>query len=90
METIYDKTIMSCLFEIKVKEYYSETLQFYRDVEKKRRHIHSRAYISHLETVEEAVNKYQTNFGLTLREKVEKITQNVKKPKQVRLTKSRR
>ena len=35
METIYDKAIMSYLFENKGKEYHSETLQFYIDVKRK-------------------------------------------------------
>ena len=87
METIYDKPIMSCLFENKVKEYYSETLQFCRDV-KRKGDTFIQELTSHLETVEEAVNSYQTNFGLPLQEKVEKIAQNVNKCKQVRLMKS--
>ena len=64
-----------------MKEYYPETLQFYRDVTKKGDTL-IQELTSHLETVEEAVNKYQTNSRLTLQEKVEKITQNVNKHKQ--------
>ena len=52
-------------FENKVKEYYSETLQFYRDAKRKGDTL-IQELTSHLETVEEAVNRYQTNFGLTL------------------------
>ena len=89
METIYDKAIMSCLFENKVKEYHSETLQFYRDG-KRKGDTFIQELTSHLETVEEAVNRYQTNFGLTLQEKVKKIAQNVNKRKQVRLMKLRK
>ena len=86
METVCDKAIMFCLFENKVKEYYSETLQFYRDVKRKGDTL-IQELTSHLETVEEAVNRYQTNFGLTLQAKVEKIAQNVNKCKEIRLMK---
>ena len=54
-----------------MKEYHSETLQFYRDV-KRKGDTFIQGLTSHLETVEEAVNRYQTNFGLTLQEKVKK------------------